>query len=93
MKLTWDEVKRRSTLKAHDLDFADAGEVFSGIHLEFPDNRRDYGETRTTTVGFMRGRMVVLVYTPRGEARHIISMRKANGREIGRYQARLGGPG
>jgi uncharacterized DUF497 family protein len=35
-------------------------------------------------------RMVVLVWTPRGEARHIISMRKANDREQRRYEDRLG---
>jgi uncharacterized DUF497 family protein len=39
-------------------------------------------------VGFLRGRMVVVVWTPRGEARHIISMRKANDREKARYGQR-----
>ena len=34
--------------------------------------------------------MVVLVWTPRGAARHIISMRKANDREQTRFQARIG---
>ena len=33
--------------------------------------------------------MMVLVWTPRGEVRRIISMRKANAREQKTYQARL----
>jgi uncharacterized DUF497 family protein len=36
------------------------------------------------------GRMVVMVWTPRGEARRIISMRKANEREQTQYRSRLG---
>lgn len=90
MTLTWDEAKRQATIKERGLDFADCVEVFSGPGFEFPDTRKDYPEIRLIRVGFLRGRMVVLVYTPRGDARHIFSMRKANEREIKRYQARLG---
>lgn len=45
----------------------------------------NYGERRFIVVGFLRERMTILVYTPRGEAKHIISMRKANEREIKKY--------
>ncbi len=58
--------------------------------FERVDDRFDYGETRYITIGLLRGRMVVLVWTPRGAARHIISMRKANDREQARFAARLG---
>jgi uncharacterized DUF497 family protein len=34
--------------------------------------------------------MVIVVWTPRGEARHVMSMRKANEREKARYRDRLG---
>lgn len=60
---------------------ARAGEVYEGAHLTFEDKRRDYGEERIITIGFLDGRMVVLVWTPRKEAHRIISMRKANERE------------
>jgi uncharacterized DUF497 family protein len=43
-----------------------------------------------TTVGVLDGRMVILVWTPRGEARRIISMRKANEREIAKFAPALG---
>ena len=53
------------------------------------DDRFDYGEDRWITVGLLDGRMVVMVWTQRGEARHVISMRKANEREQTRYRRRL----
>jgi uncharacterized DUF497 family protein len=33
------------------------------------------------TAGFLRGRMLIVVWTPRGDHRHVFSMRKANERE------------
>lgn len=90
MDITFDPAKRNVTLAERGLDFADAAEVFAGPVFEQDDTRFDYGERRVITIGLLRGRMVVLVWTPRGAARHIISMRKANDREQQRYQARLG---
>jgi uncharacterized DUF497 family protein len=89
MKITFDPAKRASTLKDRSLDFADAEEVFAGQALNIPDDRRDYGETRIITVGFLRGRMVIVVWTPRGNGRHVFSMRKANDREKARFRKRL----
>ena len=89
MGITFDPAKRAATLAERGLDFDDASEVFQGDTLEFPDDRRDYGELRMLTVGHLRGRMVILVWTPRGNARHVISMRKANAREKARFGKRL----
>jgi uncharacterized DUF497 family protein len=88
MKITFDPAKRASTLKDRSLDFADAAEVFAGKALNIPDQRRDYGEPRIVTVGSLRGRMV-MVWTPRGNGRHVFSMRKANDREKARFGKRL----
>ncbi len=86
MKIEFDPSKRDKTMAERGLDFADAAHIFAGSVIEFEDNRSEYGETRITTVGILGGRMVVLVWTQRGETRPIISMRYANERE----QARLG---
>jgi uncharacterized DUF497 family protein len=72
-------------LAIRGLDFIDAAEVFEGPTIEFEDTRRDYGETRILSFGLFRDRLVVVGYTPRGEDRHIFSMRKANAREKKRY--------
>jgi uncharacterized DUF497 family protein len=62
---------------------------FAGLVVNIPDLRRDYGDPRINSVGHLRGRMVVICWTPHGDARHIISMRKANEREKARYRQRL----
>lgn len=90
MRITFDPIKRERTLTERGLDFTEAGQLFEGDHLTFEDDRQDYGERRLVSVGRMTGRMVVVVWTPRDGARHIISMRKANDREQRRYEDRLG---
>jgi uncharacterized DUF497 family protein len=63
MKIIYDPVKRAITLADRGLDFEDAAEVFRDDTLDFPDHRRDYGELRILTVGHLRGRMVIVVWT------------------------------
>ena len=89
MEITFDPAKRAVTLAERGLDFEDAAELFRGDTLDSPDDRRDYGELRMLTVGHLRGRMVIVVWTPRGNARHVISMRKANAREKTRFGKRF----
>jgi uncharacterized DUF497 family protein len=89
MLIEFDSAKRDKTLAERKLDFADAAQVFMGHQFTLPDERQDYKEPRFITVGNLNGRMVVVVWTPRGESRRIISMRKCNEREQARYQHRL----
>jgi hypothetical protein len=77
MKITFDERKRQRALLERKVDFEDAASVFAGPTLTAKDQRVDYGEDRFQTVGFLDGRMVMVVWTPRGGARHVISMRNA----------------
>ena len=88
MRITFDPAKRDRTLAERGLDFARAAEVFAGRQLTGEDSRFAYGEQRLITVGVLDGRMVVVVWTPRGNARHVISMRKANEREKAKYRNR-----
>lgn len=90
MRLTFDPAKRAKTLLERGLDFARANEVFEGVTVTKDDNRLDYGEPRCVTVGYLDGRVVVVAWTPRGRARRIISMRKANEREITKFTQDLG---
>jgi uncharacterized DUF497 family protein len=89
MRITFDPAKRDKTLAERGLDFADAALVFAGITLEVEDTRKKYGEPRIICYGYLEKRLVVVGYTPRGEVRHIFSMRKANDREKARIAPRL----
>ena len=88
MTITYDPAKRAWTLRERGLDFEDAAAVFAGWTLDIPDLRRNYGEPRINTVGHIGDRMVIVCWTPRGDDRRVISMRKANDREKARYQKR-----
>ncbi len=90
MKITFDPVKREKTLKERQLDFRDAAVVFGAHVYEFEDVRRDYGEKRLISVGYLFGRMVIIGHVQRGEECHVFSMRKANEREIKKYREQLG---
>jgi uncharacterized DUF497 family protein len=90
MKISYDPAKRAKTLAERELDFEEAATVFAGKTLTVGDDRKDYGEIRHITVGLLRERMMVLVWTLRGDTHHIISFRKANGREKEKYKDRMG---
>ena len=79
--ITFDPGKRDLTLKHRGLDFARADEVFAGRTATISDERFDYGETRFITAGRLDGRLIVMVWTRRDEARHIISMRYCHAKE------------
>ena len=90
MELEYDPAKRKQTLEKRGLDFEHCAELFRGPILEQEDRRNDYGEPRFIVFGLLDSRMVVVVWTPRGNKRRIISMRKANEREQQRFRKRLG---
>lgn len=92
MAIVYDADKRWKTLQERGLDFRDCDKVFHGRHMTIEDDRVDYGETRYFTVGLLQDRMVIVVWTWRGEDRRVISMRKANDREQRAYGQRLAGP-
>jgi uncharacterized protein len=91
MKIEFDAVKRAATLEERGLDMAEAGEIFDGDTITIPDARRDYGEKRFITIGFLSARLVIVVWTPRDRRRRIISLRKANDREKALYGPRFRG--
>ena len=89
MSVEFDPNKRQTTLAERSLDMAQAGSVFAGPTLTIEDDRKNYGEKRYITIGFLDNRMVVLAWTQRGPNKRIISMRKANDREQAHYEPRL----
>lgn len=89
VKITYDPDKRDKTFAERGLDFEDAAIVFAGTTLEIEDTRKDYGEVRMICYGYLQERLVVIGYAPRGEERHVFSMRKGNAREKKRIAPRL----
>jgi uncharacterized DUF497 family protein len=84
VKIEFDPAKREWTLRERGLDFAQVEAIFDRYTLTMDDRRRDYGEDRFLTFGILNAKIVVCVWTRRGETRRVISLRKAkkNEREI-----------
>lgn len=93
MQITYDPEKRALTLKHRGLDFAHAGLIFAGRTMTVEDDRQDYGEVRYQTIGRLKRFIVMVVWTERGEARRIISMRKCDAEERQNYRDYLDRPG
>ena len=75
----WDEAKRDANLVKHGVDFVDALEVFADPRrIERIDKRREYREERHQVVGRVGEQVLFVVYTRRGEARRVISARRAS---------------
>lgn len=85
MDIEFDEAKRQLTLSERGLDMNDVAHVFAGPHMTMEDRRKDYGEARYNTVGYMDGRMVMFAWTRRSASLRVISLRKANAREQATY--------
>jgi uncharacterized DUF497 family protein len=90
VRIIFDPAKRAATLAHRGLDFADAAAVFAGRHATALDDRRDSGEARFITAGVFHQRLVVIVWTPGGEARRIISMRYGHAKEARRWEHAFG---
>ncbi len=82
----WDETKRQFNIEKHGIDFLDAPEVLNDPgQYTYRSNHPEH-EVRYVTVGKMRGRIVAIVFTPRGPNLRIISARRARKIERDRYE-------
>ena len=81
MKIEFDPAKSARNAKERGLPFELVAELDWTEAHTIEDRRRDYGEDRYLAFAPMRGRLHVVCYCIRGEARRIISFRRANSRE------------
>lgn len=89
MDFEWDEDKSKTCYEMRGFDFAYAAFAFADPNrIVRPDDRFSYGEDRYELIGRIEGRLFVLIYTPRHDGIRIISARKANAREVKRYENR-----
>ncbi|MBK8742751.1 MAG: BrnT family toxin [Betaproteobacteria bacterium] len=81
----WNEVKRAENISKHEVDFALVEGFEWGSALIARDVRRDYGELRYSAFGLIEDRLFNLVFTPRSGKVRVISLRRANCREVRHY--------
>lgn len=85
VRIVYDPAKDAANIEKHGVSLARASELVWDEAMIWEDLRRAYGERRM--IGFvpMGTRLFVVVFTDRGDDRRIISLRKANDREIATY--------
>ena len=84
--ISWDEPKPQVNLRKHKIDLADLEPVFDSPMITVEDARERYGELRLQSLGMWHGRVIFLVWTPRGDdIAHLISCRYADRKETDAY--------
>lgn len=86
MEFEWDEEKRASNIAKHGLDFVSAVHLFSGPRMRKRARDGLDGEVRWLAVGVVRGLHVAAIYTERGGAIRMISLRRARNDERRHHQ-------
>jgi len=86
MRYEWDNHKKIANKIKHGVDFESASDFEWDSALEALDTRETYGEERWIAIGLISKRLHVLIYTFRGNNIRLISLRKANDREVTFYE-------
>lgn len=85
LKITYNGSKDAANLAQHAVSLALVVEMEWDSAVIWPDLRRDYGEQRMVGIGYIGLRLYHVTFVDRPMTRRIISLRKANLREIRRY--------
>ena len=85
MRYTFDPAKQAANALKHGLMFSVVESFEWETALILIDSRRSYGEPRLQAIGLVADRVHVVVFSLRDNEIRLISVRKANSREMRRY--------
>ncbi|SDV49807.1 BrnT family toxin [Chitinasiproducens palmae] len=83
--MEFDTDKDAANVAKHGVSLALAADAEWEAGKTFVDGRFEYGEQRLVTIAYIGLRLFVIVHTERNNKNRIISVRKANKREIAIY--------
>jgi len=88
VSITFDLEKDAKNQAKHGVSLIEAERLEWDKELAIEDARQDYGETRWIGFAPLNGRIYCVVYTERqGDDLRIISLRRANKREVKGYES------
>ena len=85
MRFEVDPNKDQLNLHKHGVSLALASELDWDAALLWIDDRRDYGEMRILALAPRASILYYVAFVDRGDVRRVISLRRANRREVRRY--------
>lgn len=86
MEISYDPAKNAANIAARRPAFDEVGQFDFRTALFVVDDRKDYGETRWRALGLVAERVHALVFVETPTGIRVISFRKANKREVKRYE-------
>ncbi len=89
LRFVFDPAKDAINRSKHGVSLSEAARLDWSRVLAKLDTRTDYGEPRQIGYGPIGRRLYCIVFVDRGDTLRIISLRKANNREIDRYEAQI----
>lgn len=89
MKIEFDPAKDAANLTKHGVSLSMAGELNWEAALVWVDDRFEYKETRMIALAPETETLYYVAFVDRGEVRRIISLRRANRREVKHYVENL----
>ena len=84
-QIGFDSAKNATNITSRGLSFELVEQMEWATALIQEDTRKAYGERRFQVLGFIGERLHAVVFTPREGKVHVISLRKANSREVKKY--------
>ncbi len=85
MKTEFDPAKDATNREKHGVSLASAGELDWEAALVWVDERLEYNEMRMIALAPRTGILYYVAFVERRETRRIISLRRANRREVRHY--------
>ena len=85
MQFDFDPGKDATNLSKHGFSLAAAAELSWGAALVWLDDRADYGEVRMVALAPIGDILFFVAFVDREPVRRIISLRRANRREVNHY--------
>ena len=85
LRTVFDPAKDASNTVKHGISLAEAARIEWDDAVTWLDTRHDYGEARMCATAYIGQRLFYVVYVDRAGVRRVISLRKANLKEVKRY--------
>ncbi len=86
MLLEFDEAKSARNRRERGVGVERVADMDLEAALSVEDTRKNYGERRLRVLGHIDGRLHAAVITPRGDRIRVISLRRADRREVRAYE-------